>query len=184
MQDIFRYDLCGIDNKEVVVYGCDEISRKFAMRLINNDIKFHYFLNILKAENCISGKYLNKTIFNVDELKRLDEKQIVIVAPYNLHQQAKRFLTDYQLQHLLVKLETFEDGLLEKNVVIYGTGISGKRNYLFYANFLNIIGFCDGNIKKQGTYFMEKYVYAPEELKNTAILIASDSYLEIKEQLH
>lgn len=65
MRDVFSYDLREIENKEVIVYGCGETSRKFAIRLINNDIKFHYFLNILKV--CIATFQEKKWNKKVDE---------------------------------------------------------------------------------------------------------------------
>jgi len=61
------------------------------------------------------------------------------------------------------------------NLVIYGAGYSGKGVFLYSPS--NFVVFCDSNDKKHDSYFLEKKIISPDELKrdyiNNEVLIST-----------
>lgn len=43
IKNIWKYDKEIIKNKVVIIYGFNQESKDFAVRLLNQDIEFHYF---------------------------------------------------------------------------------------------------------------------------------------------
>ena len=78
MKSVFVYSLKDkLRDKQVIVYGWGGDAKTFALRLLENNIPFDYFLHTDK------GKYyqpclLNKPIIDLDECRQ--KKHIVIIV--------------------------------------------------------------------------------------------------------
>ncbi|MFJ5299554.1 glycosyltransferase family 61 protein [Pseudomonas sp. NPDC088368] len=71
-------------------------------------------------------------------------------------------------------------------VLVFGTGAGGINCYRQHSGRYNIVGFLDNDKQKQGKRLFGTKIFAPAELPHLRydkILIASDYYLEIHEQL-
>lgn len=77
---------------------------------------------------------------------------------------------------------------MKEKIIVHGTGGTAK----FYAEMdcnyekFELIGFSDNNEQKWGTYFLDKPVYAPEQLYNMdfdVLIVASVFYEEIAQDL-
>jgi capsular polysaccharide biosynthesis protein len=74
----------------------------------------------------------------------------------------------------------------QERILIFGTGAGGSYLYKSIHHKKNIVGFLDNNVQKQGTDFLGTFIYSPNkiaELTFDKIIIASDYYLEIIQQL-
>ena len=131
----------------------------------------------------IDAKYLNRPFicFN-DLLSKSKEQEVIIVASYMLWEEAYTFLQQYELEHLLEKVEWLDEILQERQVVVYGTAMNAEWQYKKYCGLMNVIGFCDSKEEKWGNLFCDKEIISPQklgELEQVAVLIASNSWKEI-----
>lgn len=72
------------------------------------------------------------------------------------------------------------------NVIIFGTGSTSKAVLKLLKNEINIIAYADNDTLKWNSYFYDKRVTSPDEIKNYKydfIIIASYAYEVIYEQL-
>lgn len=90
----------------------------------------------------------HKQILSIETCKQL--KDFVIISPCQQFEKKQAILRQYDLDRYLVKVEEWQDRLLEATeVVIYGAGGAAKKHCEKLQKYFNIISFCD-TLKKQG----------------------------------
>ena len=181
MQDIYTYNTQNIRDKKVIIYGTDSDAKQFALRLLNADIGFHFFLHTFE-NNITPASIYNRKVLSISEI---DTKSSIIVTSHKHYFHAKKQLIKWNLDAYLVELEALHPNLYRQNVIIYGTGELGKKAYEHLHPHLNIAAFCDSAKAKQSTCYMDIKVIAPEKIpEKSNVLIASSFYDEIEETLH
>lgn len=183
MKSVFVYSLKDkLRDKQVIVYGWGGDAKTFALRLLENNIPFDYFLHTDK------GKYyqpclLNKPIIDLDECRQ--KKHIVIIVSYQKAEEARCLLERNGLSQYLVEIEHYHLALKsDAGIAIYGTGSRASAFYKQVQGELNVHCFIDSY--KKGSLF-EKDIIIPAEIeqlpKDTAIVIASVHAGEINHTL-
>lgn len=182
MNSIYEYiNLEKIKGKEVVCFGCLD-AKEFAVRLLEQDISFDYFL-FLGDEKFILPQMMNKQIISINELMLLEN--YVVIVSYNELKHAYQVLGELELDDKIIQIEKIKEELFNtSNLVIYGTGERAKRIYKEISDFIEVTCFCDTSMDKAGSYFMDKLVIhasALSDLPNdTCVIIGSTYYNEIR----
>ncbi|MCI8378537.1 MAG: hypothetical protein HFH72_08450 [Lachnospiraceae bacterium] len=179
MKSVFDYSLKDkLKDKQVVIYGWTGDARTFALRLLQENISFDFFLNIY-IEECLQPRLLNKPIISLDECKQ--KKDIVIIVSYQKAEEARCLLEDNGLGQYLIEIEQYHHLLKgESGIAIYGTGSRASAFYKQVQDILSVRCFVD-SYKKGSLY--GKDIIVPAELpqlpEDTAIVIASVHTREI-----
>ena len=161
MKSVFDYSLKEkLGDRQVIVYGWEGDAKSFALRLLENNISFDYFLQAEKGEYyqpCL----LNKPIIGLDECRQ--KKDIVIIVSYKKAKEARCLLEENGLSQYLVEIEQYHPALKsDAGIAIYGTGSRASAFYKQVQGELNVHCFIDSY--KTGTLF-EKDIIIPAELE-------------------
>lgn len=182
LDSIFVYDNQIIDSDtKVIIFGCLDSAREFAMRLLNHDIQFDYFL-CPNNGNYLLPYILSKPVISFEECRRL--KKCIIVAPWLDLKYAKQILTAENLDKCLIEIEDLNPIIKNTStLVVWGTGSRAERFCSKYRDCINIKYFCDSNQKKAGAYFKGKEIIHFSTLESLpedkVVIIASTAYKEI-----
>lgn len=168
----------------IIILGCLDSARAFAMRLLNHDIQFDYFLCPV-AGNYMFPQILNKSVIDFDACRKME--RAIIVAPWSELENARRILSREGLEEYLVEVESLNPIIrATSTLVVWGTGSRAEHFYSNYKDCLDIKYFCDSNKEKAGTYFYGKEIIHFSVLgnlpKDTVVIVASTAYCEISEK--
>ncbi len=188
ISSIFGYNKAPIlGQKNIIIYGCFESARAFAMRLLNQDILFHMFLF-----PDASGKYSLPTLFHkpvIDIAQCLELSDCAILVSYAERETARERLREFGLDEKIFEIEQLS-GALEntENIVLYGMGKRAENFYKEFLFFFNKIRYiCDSDPKKSGMHWHQREVVCPSYFErapeNTAVIIASTYVDEIRNVL-
>ncbi|MCI8377465.1 MAG: hypothetical protein HFH72_02980 [Lachnospiraceae bacterium] len=182
MDTIFQYNLpAAAAGKKIVIFGCFKSARNFAMRLLNQNIRFDYFLCPVKGEY-VYPHVLNKPVIGFEECRHMED--IIIVSSRMGMERAKEILCGEGLLQYFVECESLHPVIRNtSSLIVWGTGGRAKKFCEDYRELLDIKYFCDSDEKKAGTHFEGKEVIhfsALESLpEDTAVIIASTFYEDI-----
>ncbi len=155
------------------------------MRLLNQNIRFDYFLCPVQGDY-IFPHVLNKPVIGFEECREMDN--FIIVSSRLEMENAKETLCKERLIDYFFEIESLHSAIQNQStLVIWGTGGRAKKFYSDYKELIDVNYFCDSDEKKAGTYFEGKEVIHYSKLqslpKDTAIIIASTFYEDIFEKV-
>lgn len=186
--NIFFYkNLNEMNNKKVVIFGCTDNAREFALRLLREEIRFDYFLQPYgEGDEYELPVLYSKQIISITECRRMDD--FVIICPYIDLKFAKAVLCEAGLNSQLLVVENVHPYIKNSdNVIIYGMGGGAHKLYQKYGEILNVKYFVDSKSENNGMLFENCPVLGRKELKNLAgdsvVIIASVYYRQIAEEL-
>lgn len=190
INSIFEYKSASVlGQKNVIIYGCFDSARAFAMRLLNQNIMFHMFLF-----PDASGKYQLPTLFRkpvIDIAQCIELNDCVILVSYAEREIAAERLREFGLDEKILEIEQFAGALEDSdNIVLYGMGKRAEKFYKDFSVFFDKVSYiCDSDPKKSGMLWHQREVVCPayfehaQENENTTVIIASTYVDEIKNVL-
>lgn len=185
MKTIFQYNRPVFEKcKNIVIFGCFKSARNFAMRLLNQNIRFDYFLCPVQGEY-VFPRVLNKPVIGFEECRGMDD--FIIVSSRLEMERAKEILYKEKLIDYFFEIESLCPAIQNQSaLIIWGTGGRAKNFYNDYRELLNVKYFCDSDEKKAGTYFEGKEVIHYSNLESLSedatVIIASTFYEDIFEK--
>ncbi len=189
MKDIWEFNNKLLFNKKVIVYGTSKASILFAIKILNHDITFDYFLYEHEGE-IANTRILNKEVISMHRLAELDKQrtEYVIITSYEQYEQAENVLKNSNSIKYLNMFETLNRTLLENNIIIYGAG-KNSEEFLCKQGRKVKCEICDSDKEKfpNGEKFLGRVIVELsekiEEDKNLFLLILSNAYQEIYHQV-
>lgn len=157
--------------KKIYIFGIDKAATDIFQELCTRRIYIDGFIDDQNA----GMLYFHKPVYAIEELDSYKEDSILLCTDVNNE------LKDY---HICTQICVLNPKLYEKNIIIYGAGIVGKKVFSILQNHeIEVIGFIDSDESKVGTSLLGKIVYGKEILQtltnDTVIVECGRRYYEI-----
>ncbi len=153
------------------------------------DVSIDFFLDrwgILSRQE-VWYRFMGKFVHDLRHMDEMDE-YYKCRRRHEEQVQKNRMRLDYPADRYRYIFEDIFHGLSGKRLFLFGTGKFAQKFLAMYQEEYPVSGFLDNNVEKQGTYFHESPIIAPEKLTEMRVgsfhvMICIKNYFPIIRQL-